>query len=95
MIKKIRILGIDYPVTYVDMCGNVGQCHNLETKIVIDTAQNSEQHQPCVLLHEIIEALDYRLELKLDHNVLTSLESGLYQVFRDNPGLAKYIITGK
>lgn len=91
MIKKIRILGIDYDVQFsnMDVMGNdsAGQCHNTRTRILIDTHNQSESHQRCVLLHEIIEALNYRLELKLEHNQITSLESSLFQVLRDNPDL--------
>lgn len=36
-----------------------------------------------VLLHEIIEAINYRLELKLEHTQITPLSEGLYQVLSD------------
>jgi len=36
------------------------------------------------LLHEIIEGLNYHLELELDHRILSALSEGLFQVLRDN-----------
>ena len=40
--------------------------------------------QDAVLMHEIIEALNYRLELELPHAKITTLGEGLYQVLADN-----------
>ncbi len=96
MIKKLRILGIDYPVVFTDMYktggnGNAGTADTTGCKIFISNIINSEQHQRSVLLHEILEALNYRLELKLEHNTLTQLEAGLFTVFRDNPNLLKVL----
>lgn len=91
-LSKIRILGIDYTVNYCDMRKqhgrtDVGAVDPLGCAIVIDSSLNSEAHGKSVLLHEILEALDYRLELGLDHKVITQLEAGLFQVIRDNPEL--------
>lgn len=40
--------------------------------------------QESTLLHEILEALNYHLELGLKHSQITALEAGLYQVLKDN-----------
>jgi len=53
----------------------------------MESRLNSRPHAASVLLHEIIEALVYRLELDLKHERITQLEAGLIQVFRDNPAL--------
>ena len=88
MIDKIRILGIDYIVLSVDTeedsCG-AGQVNNTRCVIKISKNLNNDQHAVCVLLHEIIEALKYRLELPLEHPTITALESSLFQIFKDNP----------
>lgn len=93
---KIRILGIDYEVDFSDndFIDSAGKCNTSKTKIWISTKENSPEHAKCVLLHEIIEALNYRLELKLEHQQITSLESSLFQVFKDNPNLLEYLKDG-
>ncbi len=35
------------------------------------------------MLHEILEVLDERMELGMEHRVIQSLEAGLYQVLND------------
>lgn len=96
MIKSLKILGVDYPVEIADLMivgGNAdaGCCDTSGCKIFVSNRVNSPQHQKSVLLHEIIEALNYRLEMNLEHEKITQLEAGLFTVFRDNPELAKYL----
>jgi hypothetical protein len=91
-IKKVRILGIDYGIKYCDTRAengseSVGNVDNQACKITINSRVNKIPHAMSVLLHEIIEALDYRLELDLKHERITQLEAGLIQVIRDNPKL--------
>lgn len=90
----IRILGINYKVLFEDSedtgLDAIGKVNQLRCIIKICNNLNGEQHQKSVVLHEIIEAINYRLELKLNHNVITSLEAGLIQVFLDNPQLLGY-----
>ncbi len=88
MLKKIRILGHDFTIKMVDdsldalrYSGQV-RCH--QQYIWISGAVARTQ-QRSILIHEIIEALDFKLELKLEHHVIMSLEAGLSQVFEDNP----------
>ena len=94
MIKNVRILGINYPVEVIDMqlaAGNhnAGSMDTTGCKIFVSSSINTPEHQKAVLLHEIIEALNYRLELNLEHAKITQLESGLFSVFQDNPELLK------
>lgn len=94
-MKKIRILGIDYEVihesTDANGSNNAGQVNNTGCVIRICNNMNSDEHAKCVLLHEIIEAVKYRLELNLEHRDITSLESSLFQVFKDNPKLVDHL----
>ena len=95
MIKQIRILGLDYEVElFTDRKGitGAGQINLQQHLIQINEETNSPVHAKSVLIHEIIEALNYRLELKLEHNVITSLETGLFQVFQDNPEFLKIFL---
>ena len=95
MIKSIRILGLDYKVeTYTDRSGihDIGQVIVAQNIIQLSSDRNSPEHLKSVLIHEIIEALNYRLELKLEHNVITSLETGLFQVLQDNKNFLKLFL---
>lgn len=47
-----------------------------------------------VLVHEVVEAIDEKLELRLDHNVITSISAAFYHFIRDNPILAAELIEG-
>jgi hypothetical protein len=92
--SKLKILGIDYQVDFEDSeltgWSGAGQVNETKCLIKICTNANSESHQKSVLLHEIIESINYRMELKIGHNVITSLECGLIQVILDNPELLEY-----
>lgn len=82
---KIKILGHTYGVEVKPLQFKEGaqgfhykNCLLIEVDSMIAKSQQEE-----VLLHEIIEALNYRLELKLEHCVISSLSEGLYQVLND------------
>lgn len=55
----------------------------MEQKIVIDESLPQDKKEE-TLLHEIIEALSGYYSLNLDHEVITTLGFGLYQVLKDN-----------
>jgi len=83
--SKLKILGHDYTVKLVDLnetdtYGNI----NLNTNIIRINHNKTQSQQETTLLHEIIEALNFNLELELKHNQITALEAGLYQVLKDN-----------
>lgn len=95
MIDTLRILGLNYKVELFDERSGVsgaGQVYNPQALIQLNKDLNNPEHIKSVLLHEIIEALNYRLELKLEHNVITSLETGLFQVLKDNKELLKLFL---
>ena len=56
--------------------------------IWIDGRQSLSRMESC-LIHEIIEILNYDLELDLPHEKISQLEAGLYQVLKDNNLLKK------
>lgn len=82
----MKILGYTYKLKKKndsEFLDAMGRFHSRTQAIFLATDQNKEQKMSTVL-HEIIEALNYHLELKLDHNVIMSLEASLYQVLNDN-----------
>jgi len=51
--------------------------------IWIDLNQVESQIESC-LIHEILEIINYHLEIKLEHNQISCLETGIYQSLKDN-----------
>lgn len=87
-MKTIKILGYDYEIKYSPEpedggAKEAGRMFSGKQIIIIDKYQ-CKQSQESTLLHEIIEALNYHLELELDHQTVASLEAGLYAVLKDN-----------
>jgi len=82
----MNILGYSYQLVEegdADFIGAFGRKH--VAKQVIQIAEDMvEQQRVSTVLHEIIEALNYHLELELGHNKVMSLEAGLYQVLTEN-----------
>lgn len=90
-IKKLKILGHNYTIEHNsdlaldhDACGQLLSRHTL---IKISSVHCRSRQEEC-LFHEIVEALNYHLELRLEHNKITQLGEGMYQVLKDN-GLLK------
>ncbi len=95
--NKIRILGIDYSVTYYDQelpgTHAMGLCKNGLCEISISLSSHGHGHEKATLIHEIIEAANYRMELGLKHRQISGIETVLFQVLRDN-NLANYLSDG-
>jgi hypothetical protein len=82
----MKILGYTYTVVQdglQDDIGAMGRCqpHRLRIQIAEDIVP---EQVLSTVLHEALEALGYHLELGLPHNVIMSLEAGLYQVLTEN-----------
>lgn len=85
---KIKILGHDYtilekPFLARDSKAAGTSCGNSQG-IEIDNSLPLANKQS-TLIHEILEQLDYLMELGLEHNKLQSIEAGLFAVIKDNP----------
>jgi hypothetical protein len=82
----IKILGYHYTVEtdkdarYVSSTGSMDgnkQLIRIASDINIENKQST-------LIHEIIEALSYHLDLKLEHSVIMAFEAGFFQILTDN-----------
>jgi len=85
--EKLKIFGHDYVVMMHDQ-DEVGNYHlgthiHRSTEILINRSQSKTQMES-TLIHEIIEALNVYQELNLKHDQVVRLETGLYQVLKDN-----------
>jgi len=83
--EKVKVLGHEYSVILIDQ-SQVGEFGSTDVNtLTIRLSKNKAQGQiDSTLLHEIIEALNHDLELRLEHNQISSLEASLYQVLKDN-----------
>ena len=85
----IRILGANCRIKYesnLDRGDNFGVFNPQNNLIQIaNDSDITEVQKLSVVLHEVIEALNFKLELNLEHNQITGLETGLFQVLMDNP----------
>jgi len=85
--KKLKILGHLYTVQINDerATGNcdLGNHWAKEGKIWINSNQCQEMQESC-LLHESLEAINYHLGFKLEHNIICGLETALYQLLGEN-----------
>jgi hypothetical protein len=82
----MKILGYDYEIDLTknnEEIGASGRMHSVKQLIQI-ASNNTQQQAESTLLHEIIESLNYHLDLTLEHNKIMSLEAGLYQTLTDN-----------
>lgn len=75
----MKILGYEYTVTIDDhdVVNGSGYQYTPTQKIRVSNRDCQEQRES-TLLHEIIEAINCHLELKLEHPQIMGLEVGLY-----------------
>lgn len=92
--NKLKICGMDCEITKVEnyardynflgtFCGN-------DSIIKLDNALKLNIEQK-TLLHEIIEAINYQFELDLEHNKISTIESALFWIIKDNKWLLEYL----
>ena len=82
----MNILGYEYRVVSyetADDSGSYGRFHSKTQKLQIANDLCVEQKISTVL-HEILEAVNYHLEIQLTHQNIMSLETALYQVMKEN-----------
>ena len=87
--KNVKIAGYDYKVI-----SEIGKRHERQaddpaamtprTQMIWIDSKQSPDGQISSLFHEILEAINYHYQLGLKHNILSTLETALYQVLKDN-----------
>jgi len=81
-IEKVKNYARDY--TFLGtFCGN-------DSIIKLDNDLKLEVEQK-TLLHEIIESINYQFELDLEHNKISTLETALFGIIKDNKWLLEYL----
>ena len=88
--EQVKILGLDYTISYKDQMDNAGECYADLEQINILNALSSNAKKSTIL-HEIIEALVHGLDMKMEHHNICLLETGLLTVMRENPDLIDWL----
>lgn len=84
----MRILGYNYGIIRdLDMKdienGNAGLV-DLDKHLIYVGNDMDDDSKTSVIIHEIIEAINYHLELKLKHPQIMAFEVGIHQVLVEN-----------
>ncbi len=91
--KSWTVLEIDY---FTDSKGNrlddLGQCDPNARQITI---RKDDINKTSTLIHEVIHAIDFDLDIGLTENQVLLLEEGIMRVFKLNPVLVKKLGTVK
>ena len=86
-MKTLNILGYTYKVDLSKplslMKGNIGYC-DFNRKLLRVANDVDDDVSNSTLLHEIIEAINYHLEIELEERQVKQLEVGLHQVLKDS-----------
>lgn len=87
--KRLNILGLDYKVVFrqdgKDSISNSASHSSWFNKIwITNDAERSEKAQAQDLVHEIMEVINQAHDLKLEHTLLSTIASSLFQVLSDN-----------
>lgn len=82
-MRKIHILGIPYKVSFDHSFEELGENQGLfdSARQTIFIANDiGEDARRYTIVHECIEALNFHLELGLEHRQITGMEVGIYSI---------------
>ena len=86
MTQTIQVLGYEYKLIEdgdADTMGAYGRYHAKSSTMQLASDLSQVQRESTVL-HEIIEAINYHLQLELSHATIMALESTLYGSLKAN-----------
>jgi hypothetical protein len=89
--KKIRVIGKDYKVISTNRIEHFGECCHGKLKIKINRRQDKQQLKDTVV-HEILHAIDYSMQLDLEEHQVHTMATGLHAVLSDNPEFSKWLV---
>jgi hypothetical protein len=81
----VKILGYDYELRWLDedLNGESGTCRGC-TQVIGISGRDHPQQRISTMLHEIIEAINYQLNLGLAHTQITAIETGMFSALTSN-----------
>ena len=83
--KSLNILGKPYRIVIegTPRATSVGSMDSVNSLITINPNQ-AEHEMAATVIHEILEAIICTLSIKIEHDDINRLETGLYQVLTEN-----------
>ena len=85
--KKVNILGHIYTVIFNTdrqrQEDDVASC-NFRSQVICIDGDLCDEAKEAAFIHEIIEAVNYHNEYGFAHQIITGLETAIYQVIKDN-----------
>jgi len=97
-IDRISLLGIQLELTGNGLRladeGAIGLYESARGRITV-LRDLSPESQGETLVHEIVEAINRLMELKLEHPAISGLSLGIYTFLRGNPDLVMRVIDGQ
>lgn len=88
---EIKIVGKVYRVEKIEDLPDQGNCNNQKLQIMIQNGNALQQEQDTVL-HEVLHAIDYSVQAKMNERQITVMASGLLSVMQENPQLMGYLL---
>ncbi len=90
--NSVDILGHPYEIVMKeDLLDCMGMCNTDQCIIYISTTSSDSQKLD-TLFHEILEAFNYQLEMKLKHRNIQALGNCFYLLLKSNPDLVSMFI---
>lgn len=86
-MTTIRIMGFDYTVfveSNTEIIKDRMGLTDFDRQIIYIYSGLSPEMKVSTLLHEILEAINFHMEMKLEHRQISCIESGFFQVLSDN-----------
>ena len=71
----------------------LGRCNCKRSVIELDAALSPDM-QGAVLIHEVVEAINFSSEIRLRHPQISALSTALHTWLRDNQALAARVAAG-
>lgn len=86
-MAKLHLFGFEYDViqasTMHEIGGHHGDVRNWLNTIRIAMDAHKEQRQSTII-HEVIHAIDYNLNLKVPEDIVCAIETGLFSFLKHN-----------
>lgn len=88
---EVRIVGRTYAIEFIDGFHLAGECSNGKQRIKIESG-NASSYERDTVLHEILHAIDYNMQSKMNERQVATMASGLLAVLQENPSLVEYLL---